>query len=166
MAASAVGPPTGVAAIFAASLGISHYEVTHSAKVANTRASKFTPPSSDGRRTLRPTRICDQPTEEPAETRLFNADAQPLLAKKTAAFADYLNASEDPVPVIEGDVVPYHMPDMVASGVNDDVAVVVDLINRAGGFVEIYRALTMVAPIDYTADIDYAGEQLTSPPHT
>ena len=116
MAASAVGPPSGVAAIFSASLGSPHFEAAYSAKVANLRASNITPRPVGGRPS-RPTRI-EPPTEERSQTRLFNADAAytergalPLATKP--AFADYL---EDPVPVMQGDLIPYHMPDTCGAG--------------------------------------------------
>ena len=135
MAASAVGPPSGVAAIFSASLGSSHYEAAYSAKVANLRASNITPRPLGGRPS-RP-KCNEPPPEERSQTRLFNADAayterdaSPLATK--TAFADYL---ENPVPVMHGDLIPYHMPDTVVSGVDDNVAIVVDLISRAGGYV-------------------------------
>ena len=55
-------------------------------------------------------------TEEPSETRLFDAaesyverDAARLLASKNKAFVDHdHSASDDPCPVLTGDVVPYH----------------------------------------------------------
>ena len=134
MAASAVGPPSGVAAILSASLGNPHYKPTYSAKVANIRASNIAPRPVGGRPS-RGTRT-EPPTDERSQTRLFNADEAyterdaSCLATKTA-FADYL---EDPAPVMQGDLIPYHMPDTVVSGVDDNAAIAVDLISRAGGY--------------------------------
>ena len=153
MAASVVGPPSGVAAILSASLGNPHYEVTHSAKVANIPASNIAPRPVGGRPS-RGTRT-EPPTDERSQTRLFNADeayterdASCLATKR--AFADYL---EDPVPVMQGDLIPYPMPDTVVSGVDDNVAIVVDLISRAGGYVGIYKALEFIGSIGYSANI-------------
>ena len=93
MAASAVGLPTGVAATLAASLGRYRFEVALAAKAANIGSPKFTPPPSDGGRPRRQSRVGDPPTEEPVETRLFDAaesyverDAARLLASKNRAF--------------------------------------------------------------------------------
>ena len=161
MAASAVGPPSGVAAIFSASLGSPQFEATYSAKLANLRASNITP-RPVGARPSRPSRIGPL-AEERSQTRLFNADAAYTerdalpLASKTA-FADYL---EDPVSVMHGDLIPYHMPDTVVSGVDDNVAIVVDLISRAGGYVGIYKALEFIGSMNYTVNIPL--EELTKP---
>ena len=75
------------------------------------------------------------------ETRLFDAsesyeerDAEPLLGFKNKFGVDYVHSASDaPCWVLPGDVVPYHMPDTVVFGDTDNVAVIVDLINRAGG---------------------------------
>ena len=50
----------------------------------------------------------------------------------------------------------YHMPYTDDFGDDDNVAVVVDLINRAGGFVEILKALAVAGTVDYSVAIDYA----------
>ena len=161
MAASAVGPPSGAAAILSASLGNPHYEVTHSAKVANIPASNIAPRSGGGR-SLRGTRP-EPPTDERSQTRLFKADeayterdATCLATKR--GFADYLDA---PVSVMQGDLIPYHMPDTVVSGVNDNAAIVIDLISRAGGYVGIYKALEFIGSMNYTVNIPL--EELTKP---
>jgi len=72
MAASADGPPSGVAAIIPASLGYPHYDVTFAAKVANLQAST-SPSAQVGSRPSRSARSV-QPTVESSQTRLFNAD--------------------------------------------------------------------------------------------
>ena len=77
----------------------------------------------------------DQPTVESSQTRLFNADTayterETLVLSAKSRFAEYL---VDPAPVLQGDLIPYHTPDTVVSGVNENVAIVVDLIYRAGG---------------------------------
>ena len=161
MAASAVGPPSGAAAILSASLGNPHYEVTHSAKVANITASNIAPRPGGGR-SLRGTRP-EPPTDERSQTRLFKADeayterdATCLATKR--GFADYLDA---PVSVMQGDLIPYHMPDTVVSGVNDNAAIVIDLISRAGGYVGIYKALEFIGSIDYSVNIPL--DALTKP---
>ena len=155
MAASAVGPPSGAAAaaILSASLGYAHYDVTHSAKVANIPASNIAPRPGGGR-SLRGTRP-EPPTDDRSQTRLFKADeayterdATCLATKK--CFADYLDAVDE---VTQGDVIPYHMPDTVVPGVNDDAAIVIDLINRAGGYFALYKAFEFNGSIDYSVNI-------------
>ena len=142
MAASAVGPSSEVvAAILSASLGSPQYEVTRAAKLANLPRS--TPPPLVASRPLRSTRNV-LPTEESAHPRLFAADwsyteRDRSLLQKQSRFQEHL---EDPAAVIDGDLIPYHMPDSVVSLVLDDhIAIVIDLINRAGGWVAIYTAL-------------------------
>ena len=73
MAASAVGPPTRIAALLAASAGHYRFDVAVAAKLANIRSSAFTPPSSDGGRPRRQSRPGVPLTEETVETRLFGA---------------------------------------------------------------------------------------------
>ena len=155
MAASAVGPPSGAAAaaILSASLGYAHYDVTHSAKVANIPSSQFAARPGGGR-SLRVTRP-DPQTDERSRTRLFKADEAfherdaTVLATKRG-FADYLDAVDE---VTQGDVIPYHMPDTVVPGVNDDAAIVIDLINRAGGYFALYKAFEFNGSIDYSVNI-------------
>ena len=161
MAASVFGPPSGVAAILSASPGNPHYEVTHSAKVANIPASNIAPRPGGGQ-SLRGTRP-EPPTDERSQTRLFKADeayterdATCLATKR--GFADYLGA---PVSVMQGDLIPYHMPVTVVSGVNDNAAIAIDLISRAGGYVGIYKALEFLGSMNYTANIPL--EELTKP---
>ena len=125
MAASAVGPPTGVPATLVASLGRDRFVVTLAAKVANIPSSKPAPLSSDGGRRRRQLPAGGLQTEQPAETRLFDAaesfgerDANSLLGSKNRVrFADCVrDASDDRCPMLSGDVVPYHMPYTVQFG--------------------------------------------------
>ena len=149
MAASAVGPPSGAAAaaILSASLGYAHYDVTHSAKVANIPSSQFAARPGGGR-SLRGPRP-DPQTDERSRTRLFKADEAfherdvTVLSTKRG-FADYLDAVDE---VTQGDVIPYHMPDTVVPGVNDDAAIVIDLINRAGGRIPVAEYPCSVASV-------------------
>ena len=71
MAASAVGPPTGVAATLAASLERPHFDLALAAKVANLPRSEFTVPSGGGPR--RRSQQVVPSAEEASETRLFGA---------------------------------------------------------------------------------------------
>ena len=97
----------------------------------------------------------DPQTDERSRTRLFKADEAfherdaTVLATKRG-FADYLDAVDE---VTQGDVIPYHMPDTVVPGVNDDAAIVIDLINRAGGYVALYKAFEFNGSIDYSVNI-------------
>ena len=57
-----------------------------------------------------------------------------MLELKTKFKDSYLQGGTEPVdPALPGDIVSYHMPDTVVHGETGDVAVVVDLTNRAGG---------------------------------
>ena len=158
MAASAVGPPSEVAAILSASLGIPQYEVTRSAKLAN--ISRSIPPPVASRASSRSTRNVP-PTEESSRPRLFAADPayterDPSLLQQQSGFQRHLS---DPALVMQGDLIPYHMPDSVVSGVNDNIAIVIDLINRAGGYVAIYTALEHIGSAMYYA-IDISIDEL------
>ena len=74
-----------------------------------------------------------------------------VLERKTKFTADYLYGDTETVhPALPGDVVPYHMSDTVVYGETDDVAVVVGLINHAGGFLRIETALRDSFSFDYT----------------
>ena len=161
MAASADGPPSGVAAIISASLGYPHYDVTLAAKVANLQASTF-PSAQVGSRPSRSARS-DQPTVESSQTRLFNADTSyterdAVVLSTKSNFVNYL---AEPCLVLQGDLIPYHTPDTVVSGVNENVAIVVDLIYRAGGYVDIFKVLQYVGTLEYRVDISHA--ELTQP---
>ena len=110
MAASAVGPPTRIPALLAASAGRCRFEVAVAAKLANIRSPTFTPPSSDGGRPRRQSRHGVPPTEVPVETRLFDAsesyverDPEPLLEFKNRGFVGYVHSASDvPCTVLPG----------------------------------------------------------------
>ena len=97
----------------------------------------------------------DPQTDERSRTRLFKADEAfherdvTVLSTKRG-FADYLDAVDE---VTQGDVIPYHMPDTVVPGVNDDAAIVIDLINRAGGYFALYKAFEFNGSMDYSVNI-------------
>ena len=110
-------------------------------------------------------------TEEaagPPETRLFDAPASyvtqnagALLVHKNKFCTDYVHgaaASEPSCPVLPaGDLAPYyyHMPGTVVFGETGNVAVVVGLINRAGGFLEIQNALWQSEYLDFSKAHSY-----------
>ena len=81
-----------------------------------------------------------------------------MVLSTKSRFVEYLS---EPGLVLQGDLIPYHTPDTVVSGVNENVAIVVDLIYRAGGYVDIFKVLQYVGTLEYRVDISHA--ELTQP---
>ena len=164
MAASSDGPPSGAAAILSASLGYLRYVVSYAAKVADLPSSTF-PSVQVGGRALRDRGAArsDQPPLESAQTRLINADLSyterhASVLENKIRFGEHL---AQPCLVHQGDVIPYHFPDTVELGVDENVAIVVDLIYRAGGYHYLFKSIQYVGTLNYEIDITLA--ELTQP---